>query len=126
MRRFGVTIRALMLLSVGITAVMLIFMPDIVPVHYDAAGEMDRLGSKYEHLVFPIATALMGSFFLFMEKAVIRTHREKMSKAELRIFYICGIAVLLWFIILGIWFMGKGIAYGVGGASSIISAHLLL
>ena len=39
MRRFGVTIRALMLLSVGITAVMLIFMPDIVPVHYDAAGD---------------------------------------------------------------------------------------
>ena len=40
-------------LPLVITAVALQFMPDTVPLHYNAAGEIDRWGSKYESLLFP-------------------------------------------------------------------------
>ena len=66
MKKFKTIICLLMLLSVVITAIMLQFMPDIVPAHYNAAGEVDRLGSKYESFIFPAATVVMGGFFLLV------------------------------------------------------------
>ena len=36
------------------TAIVLQFMPDQVPMHYDAVGNIDRWGSKYENLIFPV------------------------------------------------------------------------
>ena len=42
------------IISIILTAVALQFMPDSVPMHYNAAGEIDRWGSKYENYIFPI------------------------------------------------------------------------
>ena len=36
------------------TVIVLQFMPDRIPMHYDMAGNIDRWGSKYESLIFPI------------------------------------------------------------------------
>ena len=36
------------------TAFVLQFMPDRIPAHYDFSGEIDRWGSKYELIVFPL------------------------------------------------------------------------
>jgi uncharacterized membrane protein len=51
------------------------FLPDIIPVHFDIQGEVDRWGSKYELLILPGVLALMWSigdksigFFLKNEK----------------------------------------------------------
>ena len=56
--------------SFVITAVVLQFMPDRVPMHYDIAGNVDRWGSKYENLIFPgliifiaLFTSLMIGYF---------------------------------------------------------------
>ena len=38
------------LLCIVGTAILLIFTPDTIPVHYNFAGEVDRFGSKYENL----------------------------------------------------------------------------
>ena len=60
-------------LPLVITAVALQFMPDTVPLHYNAAGEIDRWGSKYESLLFPaiaLAMALVWQFAIpYFEKA---------------------------------------------------------
>ena len=45
MKKFKTAVCLLMLLSVAITAIILQFMPDIIPAHYNMAGEVDRLGS---------------------------------------------------------------------------------
>jgi len=50
------------LLCIVGTAILLIFTPDTIPVHYNFAGEVDRFGSKYENLIWPIFT-IYGSIF---------------------------------------------------------------
>ncbi len=42
------------LLPLVITAVVLPFMPESVPMHYDINGSVDRMGSRYELLLLPL------------------------------------------------------------------------
>ena len=119
MKKFKTIICLLMLLSVVITAIMLQFMPDIVPAHYNAAGEVDRLGSKYESFIFPVATVIMGGFFLLVDKLVPRAKNEKERKTEDVVIYVSGVLTTLYFVGMNIFFMGKGIAYGHSGTASV-------
>ena len=119
MKKFKTTMYLLMLLSLVITAIMLQFMPDTIPAHYNAAGEVDRLGSKYESILFPAATALMGLFFLFMSKVVSGYGNEKDRKIGSAALSICGTLTVVYFIAMGIYFMGKNIAYGNTGTASV-------
>lgn len=48
------------------TAVVLLFMPDRVPMHYDITGTADRWGSKYEELIFPVIILAFCLFFTLM------------------------------------------------------------
>lgn len=43
-------------------------LPDQVPAHYNAAGEVDRWGSKWELVILPIITILMAVFMTFLER----------------------------------------------------------
>lgn len=119
MKKFKTIICLLMLLSVVITAIMLQFMPDIVPAHYNAAGEVDRLGSKYESFIFPAATVVLGGFFLLVDKLVPRAKSEKERKTEDVVIYVSGVLTTLYFVGMNIFFMGKGIAYGHSGTASV-------
>ena len=119
MKKFKTIICLLMLLSVVITAIMLQFMPDIAPAHYNAAGEVDRLGSKYESFIFPVATVALGGFFLLVDKRVPRAKNEKERKTEDVVIYVSGVLTTLYFLGMNIFFMGKGIAYGHSGTASI-------
>ena len=119
MKKFKTIICLLMLLSVVITAIMLQFMPDIVPAHYNAAGEVDRLGSKYESFIFPAATVVLGGFFLLVDKLVPRAKNEKERKTEDVVIYVSGVLTTLYFVGMNIFFMGKGIAYGHSGTASV-------
>lgn len=42
----------------------LLVLPVEIPAHYDAAGNITRWGSKYEMLLLPLITLLMGGFLL--------------------------------------------------------------
>ena len=53
---------ALMLLSFVTVGVFLPLAPDTIPVHYDISGNIDRWGNKYEFLLFPFLTVVMGVF----------------------------------------------------------------
>ncbi len=63
------------------TAIVLQFMPDSVPMHYDLAGNIDRWGSKYESLIFPgiiLAIALFMSLLIrYFEKSALKNTDEK-------------------------------------------------
>ncbi|MBP3197188.1 MAG: DUF1648 domain-containing protein [Butyrivibrio sp.] len=69
--------------SLAGTAIVLQFMPDSVPMHYDMAGNIDRWGSKYENLIFPIIILGMSLFWsLFIglyEKKADKASGEKES-----------------------------------------------
>ena len=65
------------------TAIVLQFMPESVPMHYDASGNIDRWGSKYENLIFPMIILAMSLFWtLFMryfEKKALKAADDKES-----------------------------------------------
>lgn len=73
------------MLSLILTAVVLQFMPASVPMHYNLAGEIDRWGSKYEKLIFPIiilAVSLFWQLFIsYYKKKATKTTIEK-ERAE--------------------------------------------
>ena len=86
---------ALMFLPLIITLVVLPFLPEQIPAHYNFAGEIDRWGSKYEALLFPAITILMGFFMLWMAKIAAK-QEESGSNNEKIVFY-TGMGISLWF-----------------------------
>ena len=55
-----------MFLPLVASIVALLFLPDLIPAHYNIENKVDRWGSKYEILIFPIVTILFGQFLLIM------------------------------------------------------------
>lgn len=64
---------ALMFLMAAVGAVFLVLLPDRVPMHFNAAGEIDRWGGKYENLLLIAVPVLTGAVCL----AVARVCRKK-------------------------------------------------
>ena len=58
-----------------ITAVVINFMPDKVPMHYDIQGNIDRWGSKYESFVLPVMIIVIALFF----SCFIRHYKKKQN-----------------------------------------------
>lgn len=76
---------AISILSFVLTAIVLQFMPDSVPMHYDLAGNADRWGSKYENFLFPVVILLLSLhwhlFIAHFEKKAAKASAEK-ERAE--------------------------------------------
>ncbi len=80
------------------------FLPDRIPAHYGWNGEVNRYGSRAEIFGMPIATILLGWFFLFMARLSSRygtngnTNSEKFTTLAsifaLLVFNILTIAIL--------------------------------
>lgn len=65
-----------MFLPLVLTLIALVVLPDRVPVHYDIAGNITRWGSKYENLILPGVSLLMGAFFLVLQRGQVKTSNE--------------------------------------------------
>lgn len=110
------------LLCIVGTAILLIFTPDTIPVHYNFAGEVDRFGSKYENLIWPIFTISMGAFFILLAKQ----QRKKGETVNEKILLYTGICTLLFFAALGFYFMLKAIRYDPDAAATVSIDVLVL
>ncbi len=88
----------LSLIALAGTVMALRFMPDQVPMHYDAAGNIDRWGSKYENLIFPViilAVSLFWTLFIrYYEKKALKAIDEKESAGARSNAKVLGIASL--------------------------------
>ncbi|NLY54406.1 MAG: DUF1648 domain-containing protein [Firmicutes bacterium] len=107
MQRTYSSIYALIMLSIIITVFFLAIMPDQVPMHYNALGQIDRIGSKYENLVFPLVVFLSGALFL----ALARYFRKKNEPENEQVILRSGIAMLVLFNVLFGYFMWKATSY---------------
>ena len=110
-------ILGIIVLSVIVTVVLMQFMPEQIPAHYNSAGVVDRMGSKFESLIWPATTAFMGGFFLLMTRFV-KTASEK------KVLHIVGVVMELFFIALGVYFMIKSIRYDPTAAAPDINADV--
>ncbi|MBQ7874772.1 MAG: DUF1648 domain-containing protein [Oscillospiraceae bacterium] len=93
----------LMFLPLLITVLALPFLPEEIPAHYNFAGEVDRWGSKYETLIFPLCTVGMGCFMLWMAK--IAAKDEKDGKNNEKIVFYTGMGISVMFTVMHCWFL---------------------
>lgn len=87
-----------------ITGVAVMFMPESVPMHYDAMGEVDRFGSRYENFIMVGAIFLTALFFLGFELFYGKkgtTEKEEKKRVEAlnncKIIAIVGLATIVFF-----------------------------
>lgn len=52
-----------------VTVILLPFIPERIPMHYNFNGEIDRWGSRAEQLIFPAAIILITLLWHFMIKS---------------------------------------------------------
>ncbi|SDN72380.1 DUF1648 domain-containing protein [Bacillus sp. OK048] len=64
-------------------------LPDEVPAHYNALGEVDRWGSKMELLIFPIVGAFIAVLMQLLEKfPESHNYPERLNKKNAKEFYL--------------------------------------
>ena len=87
-----------------LTCIVLQFMPDTIPMHYDLAGNIDRWGSKTEELVFPAVILLVTLFWHLMIRAFekkaekAKTEKEQMeARSNAKLLSIVGISMAVMF-----------------------------
>ncbi len=88
----------LMFLPLIITLLVFPFLPEEIPGHYNFAGEIDRWGSKYETLIFPLCTIGMGVFMLWMAK--VASKDETGGKNNEKIVFYTGMGISVWFTVM--------------------------
>ena len=115
MKKLYSILYAVLLICVVGTVVFLILSPDRIPVHYNFAGEADRIGSKYENLIWPGFAIGMGVFFLWMA----RVPRKKGERTNEKVLMITGVCTLLFFTLLGFYFMWKALRYDPKAAPKV-------
>ena len=77
----------------------LLLLPEQIPAHYGLNNQVTRWGSKYEALIVPIVTAILGYFFLGIAKTAAKTaakHEENGNNNE-NVCIVAGIATLIIF-----------------------------
>ncbi len=83
MKKYYTAIRLLVLLGVVGSLIILVLSPDVIPLHYNFKGEIDRWGSKYENLLFPAAAILLGALFMLTAKGQRRKPEASNEKTML-------------------------------------------
>lgn len=84
---------AVLVLNVVGTLVLLLFLPDTVPTHYNFAGEVDRYGSKYENLIFPAMTIVPAVIFLLIARS--RGKKNDAGTEKVLLYTALGMALFL-------------------------------
>ena len=90
-----------MFLPLIISVIALFFLPDIIPAHYNIENKVDRWGSKYEILIIPVVTILLGQFLLFsIQSAKKEKNQGENNERNSVIIGIC--SLIIFNIILGV------------------------
>lgn len=88
----------LMFLPVLLTVILLPFLPEQIPAHYDLHHQVTRWGSKYEAFIFPALTIAFGLFMLGISSYASK--QEAAGKNNENICITAGILTLLLFNVL--------------------------
>ena len=105
MKKIKISLIVLVVLSFIVNGVFLLFLGDVVPVHFGADGTPDQYGSKYFMLLFPIMSAVICTIMLLVCKYAKVT--ENYAKYTLT----TGIVVELLFLAISIIFSVYALSY---------------
>ena len=107
MKKLRFILCLMILICVAGTVAFLILAPEQVPMHYNAFGEIDRIGSKYENVIWPLITAVLGVIFMM----IARHEQKKGERFNEKILMTIGVCTLAFFMLLGFFFMWKAMRY---------------
>ncbi|WEV68249.1 DUF1648 domain-containing protein [Bifidobacterium sp. ESL0769] len=121
-KNWNVAMVIISLLPLVIYLLALPYMPDIVPAHYNARGELDRWGSKYEGLFFPLFSLLMCAIWLVCEVPVERSAQKQSGsstdqKTTVHTWVIGGCCMFVVFNVMNIWIIADAFSKGQGGVN---------
>ena len=85
----------LMFLPLTAVLIALPFLPEQIPAHYGFDGQVTRWGSKYETLIFPAMTVLLGAIMLALAK--FSSKQEETGSNNEKVCLAIGIASLALF-----------------------------
>ena len=92
------------IIPIVVTSVILQFMPDVIPMHYDLEGNTDRWGSKTESLIFPIIILFATLFWhllinAFEKKSITaKTEKEQMeARSSAKVLCVVGLSQAIMF-----------------------------
>ena len=112
-------------IALAVTAIVLQFMPDQVPMHYDAVGNIDRWGSKYENLIFPVIILAMSLFWTlfikYYEKKALREIDGKESagaSSNAKVLGIVGLCMVAMFTVMQGFILYGAYTEAVSGATT--------
>ena len=107
MKKLYTAIYIIILVCIVGTVVLLILSPDRVPMHYNFSGEVDRIGSKYENLIWPLSAVITAVVFTLLA----RRERKNEEKSNEKILLYAGICILSAFTLLAFFFMIRALKY---------------
>ena len=61
-----------------INSISVPFLPNKIPIHYDISGRVDRIGSKFEILIFPLLILIITLFWI----TTIKYYENRMLKSN--------------------------------------------
>ena len=98
-----------MFLPLPVTLAALVFLPDQIPAHYGFDNQVTRWGSKYETLILPLMTILLGLIMIGVIKlsSKMEPSEEKREKNE-KMCIITGIFSFLLFNVMNLFFLYTG------------------
>ena len=110
------------------TAVAIQFIPERVPMHYDAVGNVTRWGSKNENLIFPILILFMSFIWTicigYYEKKALKSIDEKEcaeAKSNARVISYVGVGMATMFTVLqGFILLGEYKGAILGAAKQVV------
>ena len=92
-----------MFLPLAVTLIALLFLPDQIPAHYGWNHQVDRWGSKYETLLMPLITILMGFFMIGISK--FSSQYEKNGQNNQNVSLTAGILTVILFNLMTYYFL---------------------
>lgn len=105
------------------TVIVLPFMPERIPLHYDMAGSVDRWGSRFEMLIFPLIVLLLSLFMAlligyFDRKALATTEERERAgaRSNAKVLGIAGLTTALLFAVIQAFFLYGSYRVAVSGA----------
>ena len=102
-------------LCVLLSAIFIILMPDIIPAHYNFAGEVDRFGSKYEMLIMTGITVLTAAGLLLSAY----TSERKGKTENLKVLLIITLLTTLFLMGMSVFFFVKALTYEEGAPTGV-------
>ena len=96
----------LIIVSVVACSVIILILPEVIPIHYNINFEVDQTGSKYTMIIFPLFAVFIGFLMIVLAKR----ERQQGNIKNTTILYVCGILGVFFFDVLMVFYMLKALS----------------